>query len=405
MLSSTLFVLASLASAAPAQDAAWPRWRGPSGDGISLERDWNPAGREEPLWRADVGLGYSNVVIADGRLYTVGHDAEAQEDRIVCLDLASGKERWRFAFPSDTMANYHGGGALGTPTLDRDLLFAVGRRGRVHCLDAASGKLRWERDYSQELEVTVPEYGFAPAPVVVGDVVYLALGPTLAAVARADGELQWRKDDLGASGYATPALFEHLGKTCLAAFAGVGLVVLDAASGEERYRFALEGDQGVTVNATTPIVDGGRVFVSSGYGAGAALLWLGDEHEPDVVWQNKLMRNKVGTSVLWQGHVYGFDESILKCLRLEDGGEQWRARGLGMGAIGLAGGRLLILSSRGELVVAEAAPDAFHELSRKKVLDGGVYWTAPVLLDGRIYCRNSLGDLVCRDHRNTTEKP
>ena len=58
-----------------------------------------------------------------------------------------------------------------------------------------------------------------------------------------------------------------------------------------------------------------------------------------------------------------------------------------------------MLSEKGDLIVADVSPEAYRERSRVKVLDGGVCWTTPVLSDGRIYCRNSLGELVCRDHR------
>ena len=89
---------------------------------------------------------------------------------------------------------------------------------------------------------------------------------------------------------------------------------------------------------------------------------------------------------------------MLKCIDLE-GKEQWRVRGLGHGALTIADNRLLVTSSDGELLVAAATSDGFEELSRRPVIDGGVFWAGPVLSDGRIYVRGSLGDLVCLDHR------
>jgi hypothetical protein len=56
--------------------------------------------------------------------------------------------------------------------------------------------------------------------------------------------------------------------------------------------------------------------------------------------------------------------------------------------------QLLILSERGELLVAPATPDGFKATARNQVL-GGRCWTVPVLADGRIFCRNAKGDLVC----------
>lgn len=117
-----------------------------------------------------------------------------------------------------------------------------------------------------------------------------------------------------------------------------------------------------------------------------------------VVWENKEMSNKMSGCVLWEEHLYGFDAAILKCLDL-DGNEQWSKRGLGMGSLMVAGGRLIVNSSKGELIITDASPGGYSEQSRTKVLEGGVYWTMPVIANGLIYCRNSLGDVVCRDHR------
>jgi hypothetical protein len=112
------------------------------------------------------------------------------------------------------------------------------------------------------------------------------------------------------------------------------------------------------------------------------------------------MRNKMSGCVLFEDHLYGFDEKTLKCMDLQ-GQEKWAQQGLGNGALVIAGGRICALSSRGELVIAEATPQSYRELARAPVLSGGVYWTTPVLLNGLIYCRNSVGDLVCRDHRGS----
>jgi outer membrane protein assembly factor BamB len=120
---------------------------------------------------------------------------------------------------------------------------------------------------------------------------------------------------------------------------------------------------------------------------------------PEVLWESKVMRNHMCTSVLIDGHLYGFDEDkAFKCIDLA-GNEKWAERGLGKGAVTAAGDRLLVLSGKGELIILRATPEGFTELSRRKVLDGGQCWTDPVLVDGRIYCRSSRGELVCLDHR------
>jgi len=386
---------------------AWPCRRGPNHDGVSLETDWSPIGASEPLWRRNVGLGYSNVTLAKDRLYTIGHDPEAGTDSVVCLDAVSGEELWRHTYAAETMANFHGGGSLTTPTLHGGLVYVLSRQGLGLCLDASTGAVLWQHDYAKELELAPSMYGFAASPLVhetVHETVHgaqlvLALGGTIVAVEKDDGgTLRWRTEPQGEGGYATPVPMRLGERDCLAVFSGPGLLVLDAETGKELHRHPFQGKAG-TVNAGSPIVRGNRVFVSAAYDAGAALVELGGAPEPTVVWASRSMRNKVSGCTLWQGYVYGFDEALLKCISFEDGTEKWRVRGLGMGAVAVAGGRLVVITSRGELIVAEATPEEFRELSRKKVLDGGVFWTTPVLLGGLIYCRSSLGDLVCLDHR------
>ena len=398
LLSFTLLVLAAPTRSQENEPGSWPCWRGPERDGVSREGDWDPIGRAEPLWRAELGLGYSNVALAGGRLYTLGHDPEPKSDRVFCLDARTGAELWRFAYHAETMANFHGGGTLTTPALDGGRVFTSGREGLAHCLDAATGALVWERNYAKELGLAVPQYGFAGSPVILGERMFLALGGTLIAADKATGDVIWKTKDRGDGAYATPTPFALGERPCLAAFLGKELVIVDRESGKELYTYLWKGEAGA-VNAASPIVAGRRVFVSSAYDAGAALLELGEAPEPALVWYTRALRNKVSGCTLFEGNVYGFDESILKCIALEDGKERWRERGLGMGAVAVAGGRLIVLDSSGELVIAEANPAGFRELSRKKVLDGGVYWTTPVLAGGLIYCRNSLGQLACLDHR------
>jgi outer membrane protein assembly factor BamB len=100
--------------------------------------------------------------------------------------------------------------------------------------------------------------------------------------------------------------------------------------------------------------------------------------------------------VLWKSHIYGVDENQLRCLVFDTGEIKWSERSVGKGSLMMADGKLIVLSERGELMVAEATPAAFKPISRAQVL-GGKCWTTPVLANGKIYCRNAAGDVVCVD--------
>ena len=87
-------IFATCAVRVIADDFDWPRWRGPNGDGISMETDWKPealAGGPKILWKVDVGMGYSNVVIRDNRLYTMGVGEDRKENVLFCMNATNGK--------------------------------------------------------------------------------------------------------------------------------------------------------------------------------------------------------------------------------------------------------------------------------------------------------------------------
>ncbi len=186
-------------------------------------------------------------------------------------------------------------------------------------------------------------------------------------------------------------------RACLAVFGGEGLVILDAATGEHVHTYVFRLNPR-NVEGATPIVMGERVLVSSGYEQGIALVdFSGDE--PVEVWRNRSLRTKMAGCTLWDGNLYGFDGSMLKCVDLQ-GNELWRVRGLGFGALSVADGRLLVTTSDGELIVADASPEGFHEAARQTAVDeDGMFWTGPVLANGLIYVRGSHGALACLDHR------
>src|SRR5262249_35487868 len=125
------------------------------------------------------------------------------------------------------------------------------------------------------------------------------------------------------------------------------------------------------------------------------------------VWRSKSMGNHFNGCVATEGYLYGIDGDTdrsapaeLRCLSLKDGQVQWSYKGLGLASLMVAEGKLIILSDKGELVIAEASPSAFKPLARAQVL-GGKCWTVPVLSHGKIYCRNARGDLVCVDARGS----
>jgi len=372
----------------------WPQWRGPNHDGISTEKGWSPK-RKAELWYAFVGTGYAAVSIVGDNLYTAGHDPEAGKDTVYCIEADTGLVNWSASYECDTsntMDRMHGGGTLTTPAVDGDNVYMGNREGRLYCFDAKTGKQKWSKDVAREYRVRPSRWGFAASPRIVDDMVIMNQGRVFAF--SKDGKLLWKTERDYRDCYSTPTDFTVDGKKLLAVFNSVGLVILDRKTGEELA--VHEFTNRSRVNAASPVVIGNKIFISSGYNKGCAMLeFTGDALK--LLWESKVMRTQKSGVIYMNGHLFGFDQRGLECVDL-NGEVKWTQR-MTDGALSGGDGKLIIVSGNGDLVIAEATPEEYRELSRHKTLGGGVCWTVPVVSAGRIYCRNSKGDLVCVDHR------
>jgi outer membrane protein assembly factor BamB len=391
------WLLALLAATVPAALHAgdWPRWRGANFDGISTETGWLtqwPADGPKRLWQAAVGVGYASVSVSQGRVFTMGNKDDA--DSVFAFDAATGKEIWHHSYPCSAKDPNGYPGPRVTPTVDDGRVFSLSRTGLFFCLEAATGKVLWSKEFAKDYNAKPPTWGFAGSPLAEGNVVITEVGGTACVVAfdKLDGHEVW-KTSPEAVAYSSMVPFDAGGQRCLAELSAVGLVGRAAKDGSELWRFPWKTSYDVSV--ATPIVVKDRVFVSSGYGKGCALIQFGGG-PAKAVWQNKLMRNHVATCVLWQGNLYGFDESELKCLAFDTGEQKWAEGKFGKGNLMLADGKLIIYSQTGTVAVAEASPAGFKELASYKVFEGKDTWAPPVLANGRLYCR-SANDLVCLD--------
>jgi len=378
----------------------WPQWRGPQRNGVSVESNWQDRWSGEGptvAWRAKVGLGFSSVVVAQGRVFTLGHAGEM--DRVICFEEISGRELWRHEYPADLGDKFFEGGTTGTPTVAGDRVYTLSRWGDAFCFEAANGKIIWSKNVQQETGVRLPDWGFGGAPLVLGNLLILNVGEAGLALDPQTGAIKWRSADQNA-GYSTPLPLASSNNLAVVS-SGQGYTAVNLSTGQQIWRIRWLTQYGV--NAADPIIDGNRLFISSGYGKGSALFELGNG-EPKELWKSKVLRTQMNAAVLCEGHLYGVDgdtteKATLKCLEFASGTEKWAHPGFGSGAVIIAAGKLIALSGTGELLIAPAIPGEFAPISRTQVM-GGKTWTAPVLANARIYCRNSRGDLVCLDVRN-----
>jgi outer membrane protein assembly factor BamB len=386
-------------AASDARAADWYRWRGPDLNGISAETGWQsrwPDDGPKRLWKASVGMGFSSMSVSQGHVFTMGNDGDAT-DTVWCLDAASGATVWKHSYACPLDPKYYEGGTSSTPTVDGDRVYSISRKGDLFCLAAADGKVIWTKNVATDLGNEIPTWGFAGSALVQGDTLILNVGSAGLALEKKNGAVVWHSDN-GASGYSTPVPFDLGGKHLVAFAASQTIEVLNPADGKRAWNFPWKTLY--DVNAADPIISGGKMFVSSGSGHGAALLDI-SRGKPKQIWENKEFRNHINSSVLWQGYLYGVDDVSntryeLKCVSWETGEIKWSEPRFGKGSLIIADGKIIGLADKGELYVVEPTPAGFKPISHAQVL-GGKCWTTPVLSNGRIYCRNAKGDLVCLD--------
>lgn len=395
LLTGVLLGIAALT--ASAED--WPHWRGPQRTGISTETQWNDqwSGAPKIAWKAKVGLGFSAFVVADGKAFTAGH--ASGKDTVFCFDALTGKELWKHSYAAELGDKFFEGGTTGTPTFADGKLYWLSRWGDVFCFEATSGKIVWSKNVQQETGIRIPDWGFTGAPTVHENLLVLNIGEAGLALEKTTGKIAWKSADDNA-GYSTPLPVKRGNDTLMLLGNGTAYLAVNAATGKEAWRFKWLTEYGV--NAADPVVDGDRIFISSGYGKGAALIDVSGA-EPKQLWKSKAMRTQMNAAVLLDGHLYGVDgntteKAALKCLEFATGAEKWAFPNFGSGGLIIAGGKILALSGTGELMTGVPSPSGFKPTARAQVL-GGKCWTAPVLANGIAYCRNSRGDVVAVDLR------
>jgi outer membrane protein assembly factor BamB len=400
-----------LCCGAHASATDWAAWRGPFGNGTTDETGWDPQrlqGRPQVLWEANVGVGYAAVAVLGDRLYTIGNRSGDGQgfDTVYCLDATTGKELWHFSYPCQTDSGYPGPTA--TPVLDGDRLYTLSDdTGDLFCFNAQDGSVRWHVNVVDEHSAVPPwdGFGFSGSPVIEGKLLLLNLNSAGLALDKITGKKIWSSAP-GPCSYSTPVVFDHQGKRTIALFGAKKLFLLEVATGAEQASFPW--DTFANENSADPLVFGDHVFISSAYDKGCALLRMTPQGL-QAVWQSEVLSNLFTSSVYVDGFIYGIDDhrrrNTIRCIEALTGKLRWSQK-IDFGSLIAADGKLIILTEKGVLKVAELTPEAYREIASANLaqMSGArasgtrrkraYWWTNPVLVDGVLYLRSDKGDLV-----------
>lgn len=383
---------------APQSDGAdYPQHLGPNRDGQiaagQLAASWPEEG-PPLLWRQPVGEGFAGPAVADGKL--VLFHRVGDEEIVTALDAASGEEIWATGYPTSYRDDFgFDEGPRATPTIADGRVFTSGAQGVLQALDLESGERLWLVDAHERFGAPKGFFGEASAPLVSGGRVMVNVGGRggagIVAFDAATGAVLWTATDDEAS-YSTGVLATLRGRASALFFTREGLVELDPTDGTVRATLHWRSRAAASVNAATPLVISDRVFLSASYNTGAVLLQRNAEGFAPVWSSNDVMSNHYATSVRVRGYLYGYHGRqeygpSLRAVELATGEVAWSVEGFGGGTILAAGDRLLILREGGELILAEASPEAFRPLARAQILRPTIR-AYPAVARGVLYARN-----------------
>ena len=385
----------------------WPQILGPNRNGVAVDERlagaWPEAG-PATLWSHPVGTGFAGAAVS-GDVVVVFHRL-GDEEVVEALDAATGEPRWKSAFGATYVPMISDDdGPRATPVIHQDRVYLYGAMGNLHCLDLATGETIWSRDtydefYSKEAfrgEPAEGYFGMGSTPIVEGDKLLVNVGGDardagIVAFFCETGRTVWKATRERAS-YSSPIAVTVDGTRHVIFVTRLSVVSVDPQTGNVRFQFPF-GRLGPTVNAASPVVLDGHVFVTASYGIGAVLAEIGPD-QADVLYRDpKILASQYTTCVEHEGCLFGIHgrqdgrPADLKCFDPQSRQVHWTEPLFGYATMLRAGDKLLILKTDGVLVLAAANVERYEELARARIADTTTR-ALPALAAGRLYVRDA----------------
>ncbi len=367
----------------------WPGFRGPNRDsivrGVRIQTDWSASPPIE-LWRRSIGPGWSSVAVRGNLFYT--QEQRGDDEVVACYDLMSGEPVWRHADAARFWESNGGAGPRGTPTLSGKGVVTFGGTGILNVLNASDGSVVWSRNVASDTEAKVPHWGFSSSPLVIDDVVIIAVAGRLAAYDLATGAPRWSGPD-GEDGYSSPHRLAIDGVSQVLLMSKAGAVSMSPVDGAPLWEHAWQGGTRI-VQPALCTQDSLLLIAGDGKGACRVAVTQGpDGWAIEERWKSTRLKLNFNDIVVHKGHAFGFVGSRLICIDLEDGQRKWRGARYGGQMLLLADQAvLLVLSEKGGLALVAAVPDQFTELAKFPAIEGKT-WNHPVLVGDILLVRNA----------------
>lgn len=401
---------------------SWPRFRGAdsnniSADKIKLADSWSDVG-PAVLWSVELGEGHAGPVVANGRVYLLDYDEETRADVLRCFSLDDGREIWRRGYNVYVKRNH--GMSRTVPAATDKYVITIGPKCHVMCVDADTGAFRWGIDLVKEYKAEVPLWYTGQCPLIEDSTAVIAVGGTslVIAVNCETGEVVWKTPNPHGWKMSHSSILPYTihGKK-MYVYCALGGIAGISAQGENAGDVLFETTLwNKNVVAPSPVYLGnGKLFVTSGYGAGSMMLDIKVDNGAYTVEEVQQVKPGEGiaseqqTPIFFDGRLFSIlpkDAGPLRnqfvCYNPDDISKLVWSSGTthryGLGPYLLADDKFFILSDEGVLTMMKASAKEPVQLAQSKILDGHDAWGPMAIVNGRLLARDSR-HLVCVDVR------
>lgn len=393
----------------------WSGWRGPRGDGTSLEKnlpvEWNGESGENIAWKVVIeGKGHGSPSLWEERVFLVSCNEETKERILLCLDRDSGKTLWRkvvFKAPLETL-NRRNSRASSTPACDGELVVTAFLEVDGHTIPApnvggarpvtpgnilvvaydSAGNEKWRARPGEFISA----HGFCSNPVLYKDLVIVNGDHDgdsyLVALERASGKTRWKVPrDNKTRSYVTPVIRTAAGREQLFLSGSLAVASYDPANGKKHWWMQGPTEQFVA----STVFDGEFVFVTAGYPEYHILAirtdGVGDVTDSHIAWRTNRGAAYVPSPVLVGPYLMVVsDKGFASCFTARTGERHWmeRLEGGHNSSLVTAGGLVYCLSEDGHMTVVR--PGAKFERVARNPL-GERCSASPAVSAGRLYLR------------------
>lgn len=384
----------------------WPQILGPSRNGVGVKErlaDSWPNEGPKLVWRREVGSGFSGVAVADG-IAVLFHRVEGRE-RVEAMHADTGKPIWTDDAPAKFVPSYTSdSGPRSVPLIHKGRVYVYGALGVLRCLELKTGKEVWQRDTFRDYctqrtrRGEPPEgfFGIGNTPIVVDDKLIVNVGGDektagIVAFSLTTGKTLWTATDVRAS-YSSPIFAKMNGEQHVIFAARFHVISVNPQDGSERFRIPF-GRPGPNVTAATPLMLNDHLFVTASYNFGAVFAKIG-KSAAEVKWESdEVLSSQYSTGIATDGKIIGIHgrqdvgASALRCIDPMTKKVVWEKPDFGYATLIAADGKLIIVKTDGECVLAEQSSKEYRELDRARILPGTTR-ALPALANGKLYVRD-----------------